>query len=58
MNKEQRKKEFMHMADAIYNYGDYEDYLKMKTDMEKLCEEKNCTLDDLHYEDYPEDIEW
>ena len=29
MNKGQRKKEFMHMADAIYNYGDYEDYLKM-----------------------------
>ena len=58
MNKEQRKKEFMHMADAIYNYGDYEDYLKMKIDMEKLCEEKNCTLDGLHYEDYPEDIEW
>ena len=58
MNKEQRKKEFMHIADAIYNYGDYEDYLKMKIDMEKLCKEKNCTLDDLHYDDYPEDIEW
>ena len=58
MNKEQRKKEFMHIADAIYNYGDYEDYLKMKIDIEKLCEEKNCTLDDLHYEDYPEEIEW
>ena len=26
--------------------------------IEKLCKEKNCTLDDLHYEDYPEDIEW
>ncbi len=58
MTKKQREKEFMHIMDAIYNYGDYEDYLKMKIDMEKLCKEKNCTLDDLHYEDYPEEIEW
>ncbi|MBQ7140663.1 MAG: hypothetical protein IJO32_04090 [Bacilli bacterium] len=36
----------------------YEDYLKMKIDMEKLCEEKNCTLNDLHYDDYPEDTVW
>ena len=58
MNKKQREKEFMHIMDAIYNYGDYEDYLKMKIYMEKLCKEKNCSLDDLHYEDYPEEIEW
>ena len=58
MTKKQREKEFMHIMDAIYNYGDYEDYLKMKIDIEKLCKEKNCSLDDLHYEDYPEEIEW
>ena len=58
MTKKQREKEFMHIMDAIYNYGDYEDYLKMKIDMGKLCKEKNCSLDDLHYEDYPEEIEW
>ena len=58
MTKKQREKEFMHIMDAIYNYGDYEDYLKMKIYMEKLCKEKNCSLDDLHYEDYPEEIEW
>lgn len=58
MTKKQREKEFMHIMDAIYNYCDYEDYLKMKIDLEKLCKEKNCSLDDLHYEDYPEEIEW
>ena len=56
--QKQREKEFMHIMDAIYNYSDYEDYLKMKIDIEKLCKEKNCLLDDLHYEDYPEEIEW
>ena len=30
----------------------------MKKELEKLCEEKNCSLDDLHYDDYPEEIEW
>lgn len=58
MTKKQREKEFMHIMHAIYSYGNYEDYLKMKIDIEKLCKEKNCSLDDLHYEDYPEEIEW
>ena len=58
MTKKQREKEFMHIMDTIYNYSDNEDYLKMKIDIEKLCKEKNCLLDDLHYEDYPEEIEW
>lgn len=58
MTKKQREKKFMHIMDAIYNYGDYEDYLKMKIDIERLCKEKNCTLDNLHYDDYPEEIIW
>lgn len=58
ITKKQREKELMHILDAIYNYSDYEEYLKMKIDMEKLCKEKNCSLDDLHYNDYPENINW
>lgn len=58
MTKKQREKEFMHIADAIYNYNNYEDYLKMKLDMEKICKDKECTLDDLHYDEYPEELEW
>lgn len=58
MTKKQREKEFMHTMDSIYNYKDYNEYFKMKSDLEKKCKEKNCTLDDLHYDDYPNDIEW
>lgn len=58
MTKEKRQKEFMHIADAIYDYGHYEDYCDMKLDIQKLCEEKNCTLDDIHYDNFPEKIEW
>lgn len=58
MTKKQREKEFMHIVDAIYNYGYYEDFYEMKLEIEKLCKERNCTLDDLHYDGYPEEIEW
>ncbi len=58
MTKEHRKKEFMHIMEAIYNYGDYEGYYEMKKKMEDLCKEKECNLDAIHYEGYPEDMEW
>lgn len=58
MTKKQREKEFMHTMDEIYNYMNYEDYYNMKKELEKLCEEKKCNLDNLHYDDYPEEIEW
>lgn len=56
--KEKRKKNFMKMADLIINYHEYIDYAEMKLDMQNLCKEKNCTLDDLHYDDYPKEINW
>lgn len=58
MNKKQREKEFMHIMDRIYNYMEYEDYYNMKKSLEKFCTDNDCTLDDVHYEDYPEGIEW
>ncbi len=58
MTKKQREKEFMHIMDSIYNYMNYQDYFDMKKELEKLCEEKNCNLDNFHYEDYPEEIVW
>ena len=58
MTKKQREKEFMHTMNEIYNYMDYEDYYNMKKELEKLCEERNCNLDNLHYDDFPEEIEW
>lgn len=58
MNKNGRKKELIHMLDKIYNYIDYEDYHKMKQELEKECEKNNETLDDIHYEGYPDEIVW
>ena len=58
MNKEKRKKEIMHILDAIYNYGNYEDYYSLKLKIENMCKEKNYSLDDLHYQEYPNEMEW
>jgi hypothetical protein len=56
--KKKRQKEFMKMADSIINYYEYKDYIEMKQAMKKICEEKNCTLDDFHYYNYPKEINW
>lgn len=58
MTKQQREKEFMHIVDAIYNYMAYDEYHKMKKDIESRCKEQNCSLDDLHYEGYPGELVW
>ena len=58
MTKQKREKEFMHIADKIYNYLDYKDYYDMKLQIEKICDERKCTLDDIYYDDYPEEIDW
>ena len=58
MTKIQREKNFVNIMDSIYNYNEYEDYIKMKMDCEKICKEENCSLNDLHYENYPKKIEW
>ena len=57
-NKQKRVKNFINMAMAIYDFWDYDDYIEFKKEMEKICKEKNCTFDDFHYGNYPEEIEW
>lgn len=58
MDKETRKKEFMHIMEAIYDYVEFEDYTKMKLEIEKKCQEKNCNIEQIHYDNYPDEIEW
>ena len=58
MTKKEREKEFMHIVSAIYNFMDYEDYYNMKKRMTAICENEKCSLDDIHYDDYPEEIVW
>lgn len=56
MTKKQRQREIMHILDEIYNYIKYEDYLEMKKEIEKTCEERKCNLSELHYDEYSEQI--
>lgn len=58
MSRDKRAKGIMHTLDAVYNCFDYEDYYNMKIKLGKQCKEENCTLDDIYYDGYPEDIEW
>lgn len=58
MTKKKREKEFMHIMDRIYNYINYKDYFSLKRELEKMCKEKNCNLDNINYEGFPNDIEW
>lgn len=44
--------------DRIYNYINYKDYFSLKRELEKMCKEKNCNLDNINYEGFPNDIEW
>jgi len=58
MSKNKREKEFMHIVDLVYNYMEYGDYYNLKKELEKYANENNCSLDDLHYGDYPSEIVW
>ncbi len=58
MTKKSRKKEFMHIVHAIYDYYLYKSYFELKEDIENECKKSNSTIDFLHYEGYPEIIEW
>ena len=58
MTKKEREKEFMHIINEIYDYMNYKDYYNMKKELEELCKKENCNLDDFHYGDYPDEIEW
>lgn len=56
--KKQREKNFMKMADAMYNFYQYEDFSKLEKKMIKFAKENNCFIGDIEITDYPEEIEW
>lgn len=57
-SKEKRLKNLSKTLDAIYNYGDYQDYLEMKIHVEKYCKENDCLITDVRTCEYPEELEW
>lgn len=58
MNKDKRIKNFSKIMNYIYNYQSYKDYLKMRREILNICKEKNISINDYIYEDYPNNIEW
>ena len=40
----------------IYNYNDYQEYFRIKKEVEELSEKEKCPLDSIYYMEYPEEI--
>ena len=57
-DKNQRVKHFTKTMAAIYDYSSFIDYIEMKLEIEKYCEENNCRFSDVRMCDYPEKIDW
>lgn len=57
-SKDKRLKNLSKTLDAIYNYGDYEDYFEMKIHVEKYCEENNYLITNVSIGEYPKELEW
>lgn len=56
--KEKRLKGLMKTIDAIYNFVDYEDYFKMKIDVNNYCKEHNTDVMNVFFKQYQDEIEW
>lgn len=68
------KEEYINLHGYIHNKSNSEDYsdekhINLSVDVtgykpvsidecEKICKKENCSLDDLHYENFPEKIVW
>lgn len=58
MDKKTRKKEFMHIVDSILDFDQYEEFFELKEKIEAICREDNCTIAQIHFDKFPEEIEW
>lgn len=56
--KEKRIKELMKTINAIYNFGDYDEYFEMKIEVADYCKEHNTNVMNVTYKTYNGEIEW
>lgn len=49
---------FRKFKDTCINFNIIEDWYSLKLKIENMCKEKNYSLDDLHYQEYPNKMEW
>lgn len=57
-SKVNRIKELSKTLFEIYNYGYFDDYTKIKKEIEEYCKENNCKFTDVTMCEYPKEIEW
>ena len=58
MNKTKRKREIIHIIDAICNWHSYDEYHEMREEIYKYAKDNNCRVTDIEYGEFPEEIEW
>ena len=58
MTKKQRQKEIMHSIQEICDYIHYDEYVKMRKEIQQYAKENNIEEGDVVYGEYPDFFEW
>ena len=58
MTKKKRQKEMMHVIESICDSYLYDDYYRIKKEVEQYAKEHNINEDEIEYGEYPEEIDW
>lgn len=58
MTKKKRQREMMHIIGMICDSYLYDEYYKIKKEVEQYAEENNMLVTDIEYGEYPDSIEW
>ncbi len=58
MTKKKRQKEMIHVIESICDSCLYDDYYRIKKEIEQYAKEHNINENEIEYGKYPEEIEW
>lgn len=57
-SKNKKLKEFMDTADKILNYSNYKEYFMMKDKILRESKINNTNIDDIYFNEFPNEIKW
>ncbi len=58
MTKKKRQKEMIYVIESICNSSLYDDYYRIKKEVEQYAKEHNINENEIEYGEYPEEIDW
>ena len=58
MTKKKRQREMMHIIESICDSYLYDEYYKIKKEVEQYAKDNNIQITEIEYGEYPEEIEW